>query len=169
MNANEITIESLGLSANALDTIAAVGLDNETVQRDVARLRSGEMSIDQLCAACLEGADGDDVIGGWREYVNAVAAAAAGGNAIDRAIEHATLAGADDYRVRAADVASGRESPEWAWPPSGADEAYLNAIAASQICREAGISIDEWDGVRDAWAAAFMAAYKAARADDEVA
>lgn len=44
---------------------------------DVTALRSGEQTRESLLAACLDGAD-DDRVEGWRDYVAAVAAAAAG-------------------------------------------------------------------------------------------
>ncbi len=45
------------------------------VAADVARLRSGEITRDALLAECLDGAD-EDRVEGWREYVEAVSAAA---------------------------------------------------------------------------------------------
>lgn len=65
------TINStLRLSNAALENVEETGIDPMS---DVARLRAGEVTEDDLLAECLDGAD-DDRVQGWREYVDAVVA-----------------------------------------------------------------------------------------------
>lgn len=71
------TIASLNLSTNALTTLQEVGLaDDESVSRDVAKLRFGEHTRQTLLDECLDGAEGEARIAAWTEYVDAVVAAA---------------------------------------------------------------------------------------------
>ena len=82
-NKNEnVTISTapfaIEISANAWDTLDAVGLANpESVQLDIDAIVNGKTTAEALLAECLDGAVGDDVIAGWGEYVDAVEAAAA--------------------------------------------------------------------------------------------
>jgi hypothetical protein len=85
----------------------------------------------------------------------------------DLAIAHGEREGMDDYNNRAADVASGAEPADWAWPLAGADEAYFNAVSTCQICREIGISTEDWESVSDAWFAAFRSGYVRAHEGSE--
>lgn len=67
---------AIELSANAYDTLNAAGWQGvKQAQKDVDALVNGK-TVERLRAECLEGAEGDDVIAGWEEYVDAVEAAA---------------------------------------------------------------------------------------------
>lgn len=52
----------------ALENIEQTGTDFED---DLSRLRSGEVTREQLLAECLDGAD-EDVVEGWEDYVAAL-------------------------------------------------------------------------------------------------
>jgi len=83
-------------------------------------------------------------------------------NLIEMVTKHGEAEGRADYLGRAQDVARGTESPEWAWPLSGADEAYLGAVGTGAVCRAIGIDPALWDEVSDAWCEAFTRGYRAA-------
>jgi hypothetical protein len=90
----------------------------------------------------------------------------------DRVTDHAEREGAEDYRGRSLDVARGLESAEWAWPPDGADEAYLNAVGTGRILEEIGLSNDRvgWEEICSLWCEAFRRGYERAHdAEDEPA
>src|SRR5690606_24881143 len=69
--------------------------------------------------------------------------------------EHGRRAGREDYLGRAADVARGHEDPEWAWPLSGADGAYLSAVGPGKICRDLGLPRAAWEAISETWLLAF--------------
>lgn len=75
---------------------------------------------------------------------------------------HATKEGIEDYLQRSGDVDTGNFADTWAWPFDTADEAYLNAVGTTQICREIGIPVEAWEEISDVWLEAFAAGYKAA-------
>ena len=66
------TKPAIYLSANAVDTIGAVGVDSEEIQTDIDDLLSGAKMPGEFRAECLNGAVGADVIEGWNEYVDAI-------------------------------------------------------------------------------------------------
>jgi hypothetical protein len=84
---------------------------------------------------------------------------------------HGTREGRTDYEDRASDVAAGLQDSEWAWPFTGADDAYLSNVTSSEILRAIGISdldvpkpnLDRlWGLVSGAWLEAFKSGYVAA-------
>jgi hypothetical protein len=77
---------------------------------------------------------------------------------------HGEQEGREDYEARAVDVASGAEPESWAWPDTGADEAYINAVTTSAICEACGLDDESWDDISDAWCAAFKRGYASAHA-----
>lgn len=77
--------------------------------------------------------------------------------------ERAAELGAEDYRCRADEVASGREAPEWCWPFAGADEAFLSAVGTRAVCHELGVDENAWDEISEAWLAGFARGYREAR------
>jgi len=76
-------------------------------------------------------------------------------------------AGYDDYIGRAEEVRRGAEELDWAWPYSGADDAYINAVGTGAICRRLRISESKWEDICDEWLEGFEAGYRKARADHE--
>jgi len=78
---------------------------------------------------------------------------------IARIVASAGSEGRRDYLGRAAEVASGSEEAEWAWPFAGADEAYLAAVGITKICRDLGLPASAWDEISDTWLRAFRAGY----------
>jgi len=81
---------------------------------------------------------------------------------------HGRRAGREDYLERAKDVALGHEDPEWAWPLSGADEAYLSAVGPGKICRDLGLPRAAWEAISETWFDAFREGYEAAHLPDEI-
>lgn len=77
------------------------------------------------------------------------------------AIANGEREGAADYRSRAEDVRLG-EDPEWAWPLTNADQAYIDAVGVSDICKEIGLMDLGWEDICDDWIAAFRRGYEAA-------
>jgi len=75
---------------------------------------------------------------------------------------HGRREGRADYEGRAGDVAAGQQDPEWAWPLSGADGVYFNAVGISGITNEIGIPERLWEQVSDVWLDAFRRGYVAA-------
>jgi hypothetical protein len=69
------TIASLNLSTNALTTLEEVGLTDADVAADVASIRDGRPAS-ELLTACLRGVEDGERSMAWREYVDAVVAAA---------------------------------------------------------------------------------------------
>ena len=65
----------LALSDDAVANLEEVGMGVEDVEADVAAVRDGTKSRDELLEHCLDGA-GDDREQGWRDYVEAVVEAA---------------------------------------------------------------------------------------------
>ncbi len=72
---------------------------------------------------------------------------------------HADHEGREDYRGRAEDVAAGREPLAWAWPPNDPDEAYINAIGTSAICKQLVLPEESWSEIAETWCTAFVDAY----------
>lgn len=66
-----VTIQGVTMARDAATSVEECGVD---VAEDVRRLRSGEITREQLLAECLDGAD-DDRVSAWHEYVSAVAMA----------------------------------------------------------------------------------------------
>lgn len=83
--------------------------------------------------------------------------------------DHGEREGRADYLGRAQDVARGSEASEWAWPYSGADEAYVNAVGAGAICSAIGIPATAWDDIAEEWCSAFRRGYEAAHQEHLVA
>jgi hypothetical protein len=73
---SKLMVHGLKLSKNAAETLQAAGVGGKQVTRDIAEVRDGQISDMHLRERCLKGAEGDDVIAGWNEYVDAVVAAA---------------------------------------------------------------------------------------------
>lgn len=69
------TKPAIYLSANAVDTLKAIGTTDATIQTDIDDLLNGAKMPDAFRAECLNGAEGDDVIAGWNEYADAVISA----------------------------------------------------------------------------------------------
>lgn len=65
------TVQGVRMTVAAAENVAETATD---VKADVARLRTG-LTVDALAIECLDGADPDRVEG-WRDYVEAVCAAA---------------------------------------------------------------------------------------------
>ena len=80
---------------------------------------------------------------------------------------HGAREGRADYEGRAGDVAAGQQDPEWAWPLSGADDVYFNAVGISGITSEIGIPERLWEHVSDTWFEAFKRSYVAAHEADK--
>src|SRR5690606_23579152 len=80
----------------------------------------------------------------------------------DAVKEHGRRKGREDYLERAKDVALGHEDPEWAWPLSGADEAYLSAVGPGKICRDLDLPRAAWEAISETWFLAFCEGYEAA-------
>jgi hypothetical protein len=74
----------------------------------------------------------------------------------------AEQAGAEDYECRRRDVSQGAEAEDWAWPFTGADDAYLNAVGTGKVCDDLGIPRESWDDVSSEWLAAFRRGYEGA-------
>lgn len=67
------------LSKNALECLEAVAIAREDQDAMIASdLYVGARNTETLLAKCLEGAEGDDVIAGWTEYVEVIGRVAAG-------------------------------------------------------------------------------------------
>lgn len=77
---------------------------------------------------------------------------------------HAEAEGRADYLGRADDVDHGSEDPSWAWPWSGADEAYINAVGPSSILAAIGVPGLSWEDACDEWCVAFRRGYEGAHA-----
>lgn len=77
--------------------------------------------------------------------------------------KHGWLAGHHDYLDRADEVAIGAAEESWAWPLTSADEAYINAVGTSGICRAIGVPEAAWDEISDEWCDAFRRGYIEAR------
>lgn len=58
------------LSDNAADTLSAAGVTDEMIAGDISNVQAGGEG--DVLATCLRGAEGTDVISGWREYVKVV-------------------------------------------------------------------------------------------------
>jgi hypothetical protein len=68
--------KTVELSDNAVNVLAQVGDPAQIVREDSTRLADG-IDPEQLRRECLNGAEDDDVIAGWNEYVDALIAAGA--------------------------------------------------------------------------------------------
>jgi hypothetical protein len=67
--------------------------------------------------------------------------------------------GRGDYLDRALDVAHGDAADDWAWPFTGADEAYIDAVGTGEICRRLGHGPAVWDEIAETRCAAFHQGY----------
>jgi hypothetical protein len=83
------TTTTIRLTDAAMRNIAEIGNDID-VANDIAAIRSGRMSEDELLDLCLDGAD-DDRVQGWREYVDAVIDAAHDADAMNVTTKAATI------------------------------------------------------------------------------
>lgn len=63
---DHVTVEGVRLSVEAARNCEYAGVSPAD---DLDRLRSGEITRDELLAECLDGAEEQDVIAGWHEYV----------------------------------------------------------------------------------------------------
>lgn len=68
-----VVVEGVVLDLDAAEVAAHAGV---SPAEDVRRLRAKEVGRRQLLNECLDGAEGEDVILGWRHYVDGVCAAA---------------------------------------------------------------------------------------------
>jgi hypothetical protein len=68
--------KTVELSDDAVNTLAQVGDPAQIIRRDSTRLADG-IDPEQLRSECLDGAEDDDVIAGWNDYVDALVAAGA--------------------------------------------------------------------------------------------
>jgi hypothetical protein len=64
----------LGLSSGAQEALRAAGCGDGQVAADLLRVAEGDAA--QVLEHCLDGAEGDDVIAGWTEYVERLEALA---------------------------------------------------------------------------------------------
>lgn len=67
-----VTVEGVEMTMAAAANVEACGVSPAD---DLRRMQDGVSAAD-LLAECLDGAEGDDVEAGWREYVDAIADAA---------------------------------------------------------------------------------------------
>ena len=73
---NDIRISGIAFTPAAAQNIEETGIDADEIQRDVRSISNGDSSEYALLGRCLAGADADRAEG-WRDYVSAIALAAA--------------------------------------------------------------------------------------------
>ncbi len=69
-------MHKINLTAAAAANLSEVGMGAIDVTNDVESLANGQRTAEQLLEDCIDGAD-EDRVQGWRDYVDAVEAAAA--------------------------------------------------------------------------------------------